>query len=153
MNLMHLPPAHRSQQGLSLIEILLVVALTSILGVSVVAVGQRFLVNNHLDNKANELVWLLHTARLNSITGKENSQWGVAVSNSEMTSFKGSSYVGRDQAFDITFTVPQSLGISAGEVVFSKVTGEPDTPLSYIITGQGVSHSIELNNLGVVNVN
>lgn len=150
---MHLPSTIRSQQGFSLIEILLVVALTAILGVSVVTVGQRFLVNNHLENKSNELVWLLNTARLNSISGKESSLWGVAVTNSEMIAFKGSSYADRDQAFDLTFAVPTSLGISTGEVVFAAVTGEPDSPLSYTITGQGASHSITVNDLGVVDVN
>lgn len=141
------------EPGISIIEILLVVAIMAILGASMMAVGQRFLVNNHLDNKTNELVTLLRTARINSMAGRSDSSWGVYVDSSQMTAFSGSNYANRSSEWDLTFKIPSSVSVTSGEVVFTPLTGEPDSALTFTVSGSGQSSFVELNSLGVVNVN
>ncbi len=144
----------KRKNGFTLIELLLVVAIVSIIGVSGSAIGQRFLVTNYLENKTNELASILITAQLNSMSGKENSQWGVSVSGNQMTLFKGNSYITRDPSFDTSFNIPGSISITNDEVVFSRVVGEPDVVATYILTANdGSSSTVTVNEVGVVNVN
>ena len=125
--------------GFTLIELLLVVAIVSILGVSGSAIGQRFLVTNYLENKTNELASILITAQLNSMSGKENSQWGVSVSGNQMTLFKGDSFATRDSSFDMSFSIPNSISVTSDEVVFSRVVGEPDAVATYTLSSNSAA--------------
>lgn len=141
-------------QGITLIEVLLVIAIISLLGVSVASVGRRFLVNNYLENKTNELISFLQTAQINAISGKEGSAWGVNVTANQIILFKGDSYATRDASFDLFTSLPNSVNISNQEIVFNKVNGNPTNNTSYTITnGVGQSNVIGINQLGVIDVN
>jgi prepilin-type N-terminal cleavage/methylation domain-containing protein len=139
--------------GFTLIELLIVIALIAIIGSGVFAVGQRFLVNNAMKNKTNELVSALRTAQLNTMSGKEDSQWGVSVSSSSISQFKGSSYSGRDAAFDVTYTIPNNVSISTDDVIFERGSGNPDAGATFTLTGTNMTTTVTVNSLGVVDVN
>ena len=140
--------------GMTLIELLLVIAIIAVLGVSTMSIGQKFLVDNYLQNKTNELVATLRTAQLNAMSGKENSQWGVTVTNGQIILFKGSSYAGRDTDFDTSFKIPASIGITNDEIVFALVTGEPNKTANYnLSTNSGSGQTVSINQLGIIDVN
>lgn len=144
----------KQKSGISLIELLLVVAIVAILGVSSAAIGQKFLVNNYLQNKTNELVSMLRTAQLNAMSGKENSQWGVSVISNQIILFKGSSYASRDLAFDLSFRIPSSISVTNDELVFALINGEPNKVATYTLsTNSGDQQIVSINELGIIDVN
>ena len=141
-------------RGVTLVELLIVIALIAIIGASTTPVLSNFLARNYLRNKTNELVASLRTAQINTISGKEDSQWGVNTSTSEITLFKGSSFAGRDTNFDQSFSIPATITITTDEIVFDRLTGDPDAVATLTITSNaGDSNTVTVNEVGTVNVN
>jgi len=143
----------KAHSGITLIELLLVITIIAILGATVVPVSTNLLQRHFLKNKTNELVNSLSTARLNAMLSKEDSQWGVKTTSTQMILFKGSSYAGRDTAFDLVYDLPATISVTEIEVVFSKLTGDPSQTLSVTVSSQIDSKTITMNAVGVVNVN
>jgi prepilin-type N-terminal cleavage/methylation domain-containing protein len=136
-------------RGITLIELLVVIAIIAILGATTIPVGSGFLIRNNFANKQNELISSLRTAQLNSISGKENRQWGVEISSSTIKM-----YAVGDSSFDQSFNIPSSLSITTDTIVFDLLTGNPDATANLTISSSGGdSRSISVNQLGVVNVN
>lgn len=144
---------HDRAQGVTLIELLLVVAITVVVGVAVAPLGAGFLVRNQLENKTNEIVSSLRTAQLNSISGKEQSAWGMAVTANNIIMFRGSTYTSPGTAFDQSFTIPRSMTITPIQVVFDPLTGNPNTPTTILLSSNtGDSSRVEVNQVGTVDV-
>lgn len=146
------PPAGR--QGVSIIELLLTISLVAIIGASATPVYTNFLARNYLENKTNEVISSLQTAKTNSISGKEDSSWGVYLT-SEITLFKGSTYATRDAAFDQTYPIPISITVSGiSEIVFGQPVGDPNlTGTITIANNQNESNTLTINQFGTINVN
>lgn len=144
---------HSHAQGVTLIELLLVVAITLVVGVAVVPLGAGFLVRNQLENKTNEIVSSLRTAQLNSISGKEQSSWGATITSNKIIMFRGSTYSSPGTVFDQSFDVPQSISITAVEIVFDRLTGNPNAPATITLTSNtGDNSTVVVNEVGTVDV-
>lgn len=144
---------HSHAQGVTLIELLLVVAIIVVVGVAIAPLGAGFLVRNQLENKTNEIVSSLRTAQLNSISGKEQSSWGVTITSNKIIMFRGSTYTSPGTAFDQSFTIPQSITITPVQVVFDPLTGNPNTPTTIVLTSNtGDSNTVVVNEVGTVDV-
>jgi type II secretory pathway pseudopilin PulG len=141
------------KKGITLIELLLVVAIMIVIAVSTASFGSAFLVRNRTDNKVNEVVSSLRTAQINAMSGKGNSQWGVYTTSTEIILFMGTSYASRDNTYDQTFFVPPSVSVSAAEVIFDTITGNPDATETISISNDiGESFSVNVNGVGIVDV-
>lgn len=136
-----------NSKGVTLIELLVVIAIIAILGATTIPIGSGFLIRNNLANKQNELITSLHNAQLNSISGKENTQWGVEISTSNIKMFA----VG-NSSFDQSFDIPSSISITPATIIFDQLTGNPDAVASLTISSNQNSKIISINELGVVNV-
>jgi prepilin-type N-terminal cleavage/methylation domain-containing protein len=134
--------------GVTLIELLVVIAIIAILGATTIPVGSGFLIRNNFANKQNELIASLRTAQLNSISGKENSQWGVEISASTIKL-----YAAGDSNFDQSFDIPSSISITEDTILFDQLTGNPDAIATLTVSSSNSSKTITVNQLGVVNVN
>lgn len=139
--------------GITIVETIIVVAVIAILGATTYPVGIGFLQRNELRNKTNELVAAHRTAQVNSMSGKENTTWGVNVDASQITMFKGLTYATRDAAFDQTNDIPSQIIITQDEVVFSLITGNPDSTATYVVSSDTDSNTVTVNEVGIVNVN
>jgi hypothetical protein len=85
------------------------------------------------------------------MTGKNNSEWGVAVNDGKIILFQGGSFASRDQNFDEKFAIHSSVTISGmDEVVFARMTGRPDNQSMITISGNGVTENITMNSEGVL---
>lgn len=135
------------KSGFSLIELILVVAIISIVGASTIPVGSRFLVQNNFRNKTSEIVSSLRTAQINTISGKEDRQWGVEISASTIKL-----YAVGDSAFDQTFSIPPSISITQNTIVFNKLTGNPTTTGSIVVSSSIGSNTVTVNEVGTVDV-
>jgi prepilin-type N-terminal cleavage/methylation domain-containing protein len=141
--------------GFTLIELLLVIFIIASLGAMAIPMSSSFLLKSYLRNKTNELVSSLQTARLNTLIGKEDSQWGVYINSSQIIMFKGSSYSAPGTSFDQEYEIPNSLLVSPAptEVVFTKLTGDVESTANISLSvDTGESKTVSVNEVGTVNV-
>jgi len=133
------------ERGFTLFEIIVVVAILSVISTIIIANFFVFQKKTDLDNGFQEAVAVLKLAQNTTLASENNSQYGVyfdtAVSPNQYILFKGTAYALRDVSFDKIYLLPQtveffeiSLG-SGSEVVFDKLTGT---------TGQSGSASLRL---------
>lgn len=142
----------KRSRGFTLIEMLLSVAIISVLAGMSVPVYQSFQVRNDLDIVANSYVESLRRGIVLAQTGEGDSSWGVNVANGNVVLFKGLSYLLRDPIFDEVFEIPASITSSGiSEVVFTKFTGLPNVNGTMILTSNtNEVRNISINEKGMV---
>lgn len=138
--------------GFTLIEVLLsLTVIAVIVGVSA-PIYQSFQNRNELDLATQSVVQSLRRAQILSQANDGDSTWGVYAESGSIVLFKGSSYAGRDSNYDELFDIPTNMGITGlTEIVFSKLTGYPNTTGTLAITSvNGESRNITINSRGGV---
>ncbi|MDZ7611754.1 MAG: type II secretion system protein [Candidatus Moranbacteria bacterium] len=144
---------HKKVNGYTLLEILLSVAVISIIAGLSLPVFQSFQNRNDLSVASEVMVNTVRRAEIFSRAGKEDSQWGVRVEGENIVLFKGNDFSGRNQAFDEDFSISSTLNVSGQtEFIFNKFSGEPQSPGSIVFMGlNGRSETVSINEKGVVN--
>ena len=139
-------------KGFSLVEILIVVAILAFLFVLMVPSGIQFYRTQQLDTVTEEIVQALRKVQLNSMSVKNDSAFGVYFSSGQYVLFRGNSYLSRDQEeiFEILNDISFSGDIS--EVVFSKLSGDPNNIGNLILTLNNKTKTININSLGRINL-
>lgn len=122
-------------RGFTLIEVLLSIALISL----IVGIGtplyQSFQNKNELDIATTTVVQSLRRAQTLSRTGEGDSAWGVRIALGSITVFRGTVYATRNQSFDENFQMStQILPSGLTEVVFQKFTGTPQSSGTLTLT-------------------
>lgn len=142
---------HKSKRGFTLIEVMLTMSLMALLALLASPFYGRFIFSQEVSVVRDELNGSFAKAQLYSMTGKNASPWGVAVSGGDIILFQGSSFASRDQNLDEVFAIHPRVtvfGISA--VVFAPVTGRPDSQPTITISGNGATEIFTMNNEGVL---
>lgn len=141
----------RAQQGFTLIEVLLSVAIISMLVGLSLPVYRAFQTKNDLDMTAETVAFALRRAQTYSRGIKADSQWGVAVQAGALTVFKGASYAARDTTYDETTTISGTIAVSGlGEVVFSKLAAVPSATGTVTLAVNNDSKTVDINAKGMV---
>ena len=142
----------KNTRGFTLLELVLSIALLSILAVITIPLYRTFQVKNTLDTGTYEIVAALRRAQLLSQAAEADGQWGVAVHSGSVTIFQGMSYAARNAALDETMTLVSSV-IPSGtsEIVFSEVTGLPVSAGTLTLTSStGLQRIITINAKGML---
>jgi len=139
-------------KGFTSIELMLTIAIIAIIASFSLPVSISFMNKNNLDIAANSFSQDMHQAQTYAKAMKNDSQWGVKVNTGEVVLFKGSTYTGRDTAYDEIISISSSI-IPGGttEYVFNKFTG--DLPSGYSMTLTSVDNdikTIDVNRKGMV---
>lgn len=137
-------------KGVTIIELLLVIAIISTLGVFSASFYARFLTQNEVENTADQLVGSLRKAQIYSMMGRQNGSWGVKYTESPK---KITLYLSGNSAFDGDFSVNSNVNLSGfTDILFAKVTGlpSPSGPTTITISGGNNSKTININTQGVV---
>jgi type II secretory pathway pseudopilin PulG len=122
----------RGKKGYTLIEMMPVIVISIIIAAAAFTLQGKFMVNAYLDSDSEAVVQKLRVAQTRSMTGIENSEWGVYFDNAEdkVVLFKGSNYSTRDTAFDEETEFKSSIDLSfvslnggGDEVIFERVSG------------------------------
>lgn len=133
----------------TLIEILLAVALLSVVTMGALSVGQEFLNKSEMGNATSFITQTIRSAQANARVAKEDSAWGVYIDGNTITLFKGDSYALRDSTIDLPITWSDRLTVSGiSEIVFSKYDAVPSTTGTISISGFDLLTEIELNSQG-----
>lgn len=138
--------------GFTLIEVLLSVALLTVLAGFSLPVYRSFQIRNDLDIASNTVVQSLYRAQILSQAVSGDSSWGVYVGIGEIVIFQGDTYVTRDSDWDEVFDVPTSITPSGiASVVFDKLTGLPQSTGSIILdSNTNETKTITINSQGMV---
>lgn len=140
------------QQGFSLIEVLLAIALIALLSGLAAPVFLRLQTKNDLDLAAVSLAQSLRRAQVLAQAVDGDTSWGVKAQNGSIVIFKGVSYTARDTLYDESFDLPAGISPSGTtEYVFSKFTGLPQTTGSVTLSTESDTQTVTLNAKGIVN--
>jgi prepilin-type N-terminal cleavage/methylation domain-containing protein len=140
-------------KGVSIIELLLVIALIAIIAAGSAPIYTSFLTRQQQRNKVAELVSSLNMARVSAEAGRNDSDWGVFANNDEITLFSGPSYAGRDQSLDVTYGVPPAVSITNNEVLFERPDGEADSSAVFVVSVGSETETVTVNVDGTVSLN
>lgn len=113
-----------SSKGFTIVELLLSVTIIGIIGGITIPLYMSFQQRNDLSLTTETTANMIRRAQTYARSGKNDSDWGVRFDDTAVTLFRGSSYAGRDTAFDELLEVPAGSDLSGlAETYFSKVTG------------------------------
>ncbi|SRR3989338_8834261 len=144
------PPA-RHVKGFSLVEILLTMALISIVLAISVPSYRKLQSANDLSVAMSTLSQALRLAELKAQAVVEGSGWGVHAETGAVIIFKGSSFASRDQTRDEVFSFSGSIAITApADVFFAPLYGTPVAPAVWELSGIGETRSVSVNSLGIL---
>ncbi|MBI4992268.1 MAG: prepilin-type N-terminal cleavage/methylation domain-containing protein [Candidatus Harrisonbacteria bacterium] len=149
----------KKQNGFTVVEVLIAIAVVSVLASLSVAYFNSFLARNELQNESLKVVDSLRRARGQSMARQEDSQWGVHFESNKYVLFKGSSYSAAD-SYNEEITLPDVLTISTinlngggSDVVFNKITGETlNFGTTTIQNDLNESKNIVINSYGTIEI-
>jgi prepilin-type N-terminal cleavage/methylation domain-containing protein len=138
--------------GFTLMEVLLVVAIITIITAVSAPLVLAFQNSNELDVAGNTLAQYLYEAQSYSSNEAHDCSWGVTINNQNLTLFCGDSYSGREPEFDVIYAIPNNIIVqNNSEINFSKMTGLPKSTGSFRLTTAGNrSATVTVNNKGMV---
>lgn len=140
-----------TKSGFSLLEILLVVAMITILsGVFAPTFGNLFSRNN-LDLASEKVKTDLYRAQTLAQASQNNTNWGVYLSPGLSTIFSGNSYASRNQAYDEVFTLAGNISFSGlNEIVFLKSSVKTLASGTITIIQDNETKAININSYGLI---
>lgn len=138
--------------GFTLLEMLLTIAIIGIIGGLSMPVYNTFQASNNIDVASNTVVQSMRRAQSLSRAMDNDSTWGVHISSGQVTVFQGAAFASRDADYDEEFGISSAISASGvTEVVFDKLTGEPQTTGSLTLTSTAnQSRTITINEKGTV---
>jgi prepilin-type N-terminal cleavage/methylation domain-containing protein len=141
-----------NQRGFTLLEMMLSVAIITMLAGLSLPVYSSLQARNDLDLTAQSVASALRRAQTAVRAEKNDSQWGVAIVSNQLVLFKGASYATRDSSYDEITVIPATItptGMS--EVVFAKLTAVPSTTGTVTLTSSsGTARTVVMNGKGMV---
>jgi len=143
------------QKAFTLVELLIVMAISLIIIVVALPIYGNLQVSSQLNENSLQIIQTLRTARTMSIAGYNNEPHGVKFESSSYTLYQGASYDTRISTFDRVMQIGDALIITSDlagdEVNFSKGLGVPSNTgtitLTHDVSGD---REIVVNSLGVV---
>ncbi len=140
------------KDGFTLIEVLLALALITILLGFSAPMYQAFQTKQHLLSAAEMTAQALRRAQALAEASDGDASWGVSTASGNVVLYQGASYAARDASYDETYELPDSVVASGlSEIVFTRFTGLPTTIGSMTFTSSSnESRSISINEQGIV---
>lgn len=141
----------KSGAGFTLIEVLLSITLIGIISGIGAIVYQQLQNRNDLDIAVGSVASSFRRAQALSQAIEGDTTWGVRINTGSIVLFQGASYATRVTSFDEVTNISSAIvGSGFVEVVFSKLTGLPQTNGVLTFTNSNDSRTITLNAQGAV---
>lgn len=135
-----------NKKGFTFIELLLVISIILILGVSSGVFYSRMINVNSVANVSDQLASELRKAQMYAMMGRQNNSWGVRFASGKITLF-----LTGNSAFDENYSVNSNISVTGfTTVTFAKSTGIPDSAPTVTITGNGQVKTVSINAQGVI---
>jgi prepilin-type N-terminal cleavage/methylation domain-containing protein len=148
-----------TDSGFTLIEVLVVLGILTILSTLGYLVTIDFYKSYAFNSERDTLVSILQKARTQSLSNINQSPHGVYMDGLNYLIFQGSSYVSRVPSFDRSIPVFPGISIVPQaplpplplQVVFTQLSGDPDTAGNIVLTDGKRTATIFLNSGGQIN--
>jgi prepilin-type N-terminal cleavage/methylation domain-containing protein len=112
-------------RGFTLVEVMVVVAIVAVLAFLAASLGASSYTKSQLSVETEDLILALRRAQSRTVSGYKDGTWGVHLTASGYTLFKGSTYAGRDSSYDEVHTYPPTItGSGLSDVIFVYRTGK-----------------------------
>ncbi len=146
-------------RGFSLLEILMVVSILAILGVSGVGYYRNFAKNVESKSFSQSLISDLKYSRSLSISGENSLKWGVHAVNGASDYYEifstPTNYADVSKTVSSTTTLPQGVSwatppeSSSKDIIFSRISGTT-TADALVVSSESGNTTINVSSLGVV---
>lgn len=133
-------------RGFTFIELMLVIALITIIGVFIAPIGLSYYQSQLLNETSDGLVSALRQAESFAYTGRHNHAFGVFITADTYTVFEGDTYASRITSEDMVFPIASTVTVSGlQEIVFSEMSGTPRaTGMVTVVSGNKMSQIVVL---------
>lgn len=135
-------------KGITLVELLLSIAIVSILAATTAPLGARFVQENSTRNARDIIVSYYHTARIYSLSARGGNSWGVKSQAQEIVLFSGDDYASRNSAWDQVYQLPSNLNITNQEMLFEKFTGTASPGTIELTNNGNIVHRVIIDEHG-----
>src|SRR3989344_4065018 len=138
-----------SQKGFSFIEIIVVLAIVSIIAILGTGFYSRFLTQNSVTNTTDHMISQLRRAQLYKMMGKQNAG-SFGVKYSETPTKQVTYYLSGNASFDENYKINDNITITPTtfDINFTQISGVPTGatfPFTITIVGNNSSESITIN--------
>ena len=138
--------------GFNLLEIMLTVAMITLIAGIFVPIAGNVYNHNNLENATQQVVQNLRRAQTLARASEGSSDWGVFLSGSSSTIFQGTSYATRNTNFSEQENLNgNALASGLTEIVFGESNGFPKTIGTITITIGNENKTITINEKGFIN--
>lgn len=137
-------------KGFTILEILLSVAMISILVGASVPLYSIYSSRDVVTQGSYLVVNSLHAAKIHSMSGKDDDIWGIYLQSSGVTFYKGESFNLRDTSYDYFIDFQEEISISGiNDISFDK-KGASSHSGTITISNYGQEKSITINEEGII---
>jgi prepilin-type N-terminal cleavage/methylation domain-containing protein len=134
-------PSH----GFTLVEVIVVLTITAILFLIAGSIAFNTFPKNAVQVETGAVTDILRRAQSRSVSGFQDSVWGVHFTQNEFTLFAGSTYETRNQQFDETHPIASAVSLSGiTDVIFQFSTGETSNAGNVILTSTATGETVTL---------
>lgn len=137
-------------RAFSLVELIFVLAILFILGVSSISIYKVWQTKNSIYSSKSVVLQSLYEAKENALLGINDSNWGIKKIDNKIILFSGNSFLERNSSKDKIFDLVKNSNISnLDEIIFNKFDGLPSNTLTIVFYGEGNSEQIVINAQGI----
>lgn len=137
-------------RAFSLVELIFVLAILFILGVSSISIYKVWQTKNSISSSKSVVLQSLYEAKENALLGINDSNWGIKKIDNKIILFSGNSFLERNLSKDKIFDLVKNSNISnLDEIIFNKFDGLPSNTLTIVFYGEGNSEQIVINAQGI----
>lgn len=139
-------------RGFTLVEIIIVIGLSVVLIGSFSFLGTQTIKNQEFERVEEIIKSELFHAQARSMSGTDDSSWGVAFMENQIVSFRGPNYAQRDAEYDNIINFSNDIIISgASEVVFNRIDGGILSPITLTLSAaDGRINYISISTQGAI---
>lgn len=142
---------YHPESGFTILEILIVLALSSILGASAVNLSLLVMQRQFFHSDVETVVRFLNSARNQSINNINGKAHGVMIGAGKVTLFSGNHYDPLENSNIITATKIHPLSNNSYEIAFTPFTGASTNPLSIALTDDHNTTTLSISSSGAIN--
>jgi len=148
---------NQKRAGFSIVEILVVIAIMGIILTIAVMSFSAARSKKQLEITVDSISAKLEEAKANAVSGKGGLSYGMNFTSTSYTLFSGDTFnpnsvTNSSSTVPVGITVTRNISGGGSDIVFSRMTGTPQTTGNIVITGTSGVATVTVGTLGDISV-